>query len=125
MKTAKCAFLILMLAALGVLRLPLQFTNNYTNAQGTERGEYFRIFAELRDDPVFITILGETNLQDVFLKNYQMVVNTGDKVPFVVIGEFGSPDVEQDPKAFRYDWLFFSQPVRDKLLLYKKKIMLH
>ena len=87
-------------------------------------GEYFRIYAEMNLDPVFMQILKEARLDDVFRAKYQMVVNTGGREPFIVIGEYKSPDVELDPEAYRYDWLFFSKPVRDRLLKYEKKIML-
>ena len=97
MKTVNFALLIVMLTL-----------GSAATAQNTE---YFRVFAEVKSDPVFLKILEEARLDDVFKEKYQMVVNTGGKEPFIVIGAYNSPDVELDWNAYRYDWLFFSKPV--------------
>ncbi|HMQ80701.1 MAG TPA: hypothetical protein PKE39_03705 [Ignavibacteria bacterium] len=74
---------------------------------------------------MFTRILNETNLEDVFPEKFQLVVNTADKEPFVVIGRYDSPDAELDPNAYRYDWLFFSPAARGMILKCRNKINLH
>jgi hypothetical protein len=90
----------------------------------SQQKEYFRVYAEVRSERVFSKILEETYLYDVFPLKFQMVVNTGGREPFVVIGAYNSPDVELDPEAYRYDWTFFTARVRDGILKLKNKIPL-
>ncbi len=85
---------------------------------------YYRIYADVKNDVVFKMILDETNTIDVFTDKYQIVVNTGTKYPFIVVGRYNSPDVEWDREAYRYDWLLLSKQVRDRLTLYRDKIRL-
>lgn len=86
---------------------------------------YFRVYAEVKNEPVFTRMLQETNLEDVFPEKFQMVVNTSTEEPFVVIGRYDSPDIEWDKNAYRYDWLFFSPAVRGMILKCNNKIDLH
>lgn len=95
-----------------------------TAAIYTQEPVYFKVFAEVKNDAVFTRILQETNLEDVFPEKFQMVVNTGGKEPFVVIGKHNSRDVELDPEAFRYEWNFFSPAARGMILKCKNKINL-
>lgn len=87
----------------------------------TQQNEHFRVYAETKSDMLYVKILEEANLLDVFAEKYQMVVNTKDREPFLVIGAFDSPDAELDPEAFRYDWTFFSKPVREGILKIRNK----
>lgn len=91
----------------------------------SQEGSHFRIYADIEKQPFFKEILAETRLDDVFLRKFQMVVNVypADDA-FVVIGRFESPDVEWDREAYRYDWLFFSPKVREKILKYNHKIFI-
>ena len=91
-----------------------------------QEGTHFRIYADIERYPFFKDILVEAMLDDLFTKKYQLVVNTQpEETAFIIIGRYNSPDVEWDRKAFRYDWLFLSKYLRDKLLNYPQKIILN
>lgn len=96
-----------------------------TSAIYPQETVYFRVYAEIKNEPVFTRMLQETKLEDVFPEKFQLVVNTRTEEPFVVIGRYDSPDVEWDKNAYRYDWLFLSPAVRGMLLKCKHKINLH
>ncbi|MEO8514435.1 MAG: hypothetical protein ABI543_12815 [Ignavibacteria bacterium] len=113
-------YLIILLFAVTALTSLVQ----PVKSQGSKEITYYRIYADVKSDPLFRDILKETRLDDVFMTKFQMVVNTGGKDPFIVIGRYESVDVEWDPNAYRYDWLFLSKPVRDRLAMYPKKIKL-
>lgn len=86
---------------------------------------HYRIYADLQKDPIFKELLAEANLEDVFLTRYQIVVNTEPReTAFIVIGSFESPDVEYDIDAYRYDWLFLSKNLRERLSKYPRRIII-
>lgn len=96
------------------------------NLARAQEGTHFRIYADIEKYPFFKDILVQAMLDDVFTDKYQLVVNTQpEETAFIVIGRYNSPDVERDRKAYRYDWLFLSKYLRDKLLNYPKKIILN
>jgi hypothetical protein len=88
---------------------------------------HFRIYADIQNNSFFKGILKQTRLDDVFTRKYQIVVNTKPDYDeaFIVIGRFESPDAEFDREAYRYDWLFLSRNLREQLLKYPHKILIH
>jgi hypothetical protein len=76
---------------------------------------YYRIMIKTDESKIFKDILKEAYLTDEgnMIMSYQIVVNTDKN--FIVIGEYASPDVEKDEKAFRYDLTEFSPLIREGL----------
>jgi len=93
------------------------------NAQSDspKKYKYFVIYVNADDAKFFRTLLDEAGLIDDFnyTKKYQVVINILSDFAcdrFIVLGLFGSKNVELDPDAFRWCWCQFSKEVESGLL---------
>jgi hypothetical protein len=86
-------------------------TNKRFERDDKTKYNYFRIFADVADDPVFIKIQDEIGI-DPKLERFVLIVNIKEYIvnKYVQIGDI------EDPGAVKFSWQQLSEEVRYKLI---------